>query len=65
MTSEGGIDKETFLKMAGVAGLDTDDEAHLEELHAYVQSVLPGLKSIEELDLGDVEPAMVYLPPKE
>ena len=65
MTSEGGIDKETFLRMAGVAGLDADDTAHMDELHAYVQSILPGLKAIEELDLTNVEPAMVYLPPKE
>ncbi len=65
MTTEGGIDKETFIRMAGVAGLDTDDLAHLEELHAYVQSVLPSLKAIKELDLTNVEPTLVYLPPKE
>lgn len=50
--------------MAAAAGLDTSDTAHMDELYAYLQTVLPGLKAIEELDLTNVEPATLYLPPK-
>lgn len=49
------LDRETFLRIAEGAGLKPGD-LHLEELYAYLQDVLPGLKVIEELDLKDVEP---------
>jgi hypothetical protein len=49
------FDRETFLRIAEGAGLKPGDP-HLEELYAYVQDALSGLKVIEELDLKDVEP---------
>ena len=61
MASEQGLTKETFLRIAEVSGLDVSDDAHMEELYAYVQGLLPGLKSLDELDLADVEPAVVFI----
>jgi Asp-tRNA(Asn)/Glu-tRNA(Gln) amidotransferase C subunit len=49
------LSRETFLEIAEAAGLDTGDP-HMEELYAYLQNVLPGLKRIEELDLTGMEP---------
>jgi hypothetical protein len=49
------FDRETFLRIAEGAGLKTGDP-HLEELYAYLQALLPGLRGIDELDLEDVEP---------
>ena len=58
--------KETFVAWAGAVGLDVKDEAHMDELYSYyTQNVVPGLKALDELDLTDVEPAMIYSPPKE
>ncbi len=49
------LNRETFLRIAEGAGLKPGDP-HLEDLYAYLQDVLPGLKVIEELDLKDREP---------
>ena len=65
MADEGGLSKETFLHIAEASGLDVNDSPHMEELYAYVQGLLPSLKTFQELDLADVEPAMIYIPPKE
>ena len=66
MTDEGGMTRETFTAWAGAVGLDVGDSAHMDELYSYyIQSVIPSLKALDELDLTDVEPAMIYNPPKE
>jgi hypothetical protein len=49
------LSRETFLSMAKAFGLDVRD-SHIEDLYAYVQNVLPALRSIRELDLTGVEP---------
>ena len=64
MEDEEELSRGTFMQMAEAYGLDIHDP-HIDDLYAYVQSVLPGLKAIDELDLTDVEPATVYIPPKE
>ncbi len=64
MTSEAPFDWETFIKTAQAAGLDTSDP-HMEELYAYLQTVLPGLAAVKELDLSGVPSAMVYVPPQD
>ena len=63
MAEDGELSKETFLSIAEAAGLDVHDVAHMEELYAYIQGVLPGLKAIHGLDLAKIEPAMVFTPP--
>ncbi len=55
------LNKEAFLSMAKVFGLDINDP-HIEELYAYVQKILPTLKRIEELDLTNGEPVMPLTP---
>ena len=61
MPDEHPMSKEAFLGMAEASGLDVEDEAHMDELYAYyTQNVAPGLKALDELDLTDVEPAMIY-----
>jgi Asp-tRNA(Asn)/Glu-tRNA(Gln) amidotransferase C subunit len=51
------LSKETFLKIAEVSGLDTSSP-HMEELYAFIQSVLPNVKDLEALDLTEMEPLM-------
>jgi Asp-tRNA(Asn)/Glu-tRNA(Gln) amidotransferase C subunit len=58
------LSKEAFLSIAKAAGLDIRDP-HMEELYRYVQDLLPGLKSINELDLTGIEPAAIFMPSKE
>jgi hypothetical protein len=64
MSSKPPLTWEEFITMARVSGLDINDP-HMEELYAYLLTVLPGLKAVQELDLRGVIPAMVYVPPQE
>jgi hypothetical protein len=62
MAEKSELGKEAFLSMAKTFGLDTDDP-HIEDLYAYVQKVLPTLKRVEELDVGDIEPVFPLIFP--
>jgi Asp-tRNA(Asn)/Glu-tRNA(Gln) amidotransferase C subunit len=55
------ITQEQFLEMAKAAGLDTSS-LHMEELFPIVRATLRGLGSINQLDLSNVEPDMIYRP---
>jgi len=55
MAKEFELSRETFLSLAKAFGLDTKDP-HMEELYAFVQKVLPSLRSIDDLDLTGLEP---------
>ena len=61
--SEGELTKEAFLVMAEAVGLDVTDEAHMEELYTYTAAQLSSLRSINEIDVSEREPAMVFTPP--
>ena len=50
------------MAMAEAAGLDVGDEAHMEELYAFVQALLPGLEAVRDLDLSEQEPAAIFIP---
>jgi Asp-tRNA(Asn)/Glu-tRNA(Gln) amidotransferase C subunit len=63
MGGKAELEREDFLSMAKAFGLDIND-SHIEELYAYVQKILPTLKSIEELDLTDMEPVIPPISPK-
>jgi hypothetical protein len=56
--------KELLMRIAEESGLSTDP-SHLDSLYAYLQGVLPGLRTIEDLDLGDAEPFMPLFMKKE
>jgi Asp-tRNA(Asn)/Glu-tRNA(Gln) amidotransferase C subunit len=57
------LDKETFLSMAKVLGLDAKD-SHLEELYTYVERLFPNFKVAEGMDLTDIEPMLTLFLPK-
>jgi hypothetical protein len=56
--------KETFRGIAKESGLETD-QAHLDSVYAYLQGLFPSLKTIEDLDLIQLEPFMPSLTKKE
>ncbi len=64
MPEERYLSKETFLRMAELAGLDTK-APHMEELYPYVQNVLQGLAPLDDLPVANAEPAMVFIPGQE
>ena len=51
------LNKETFLAIAKLSGLDLS-KPHVEELYTYLRGSLPGLKRVEELELGHLEPTL-------
>ena len=64
MSSKHLLTWEDFISMARAFGLDIDDP-HMEELYAYLPTILPGLKAVQEIELTGVSPAMIYIPPQE
>jgi hypothetical protein len=58
------LDKETFLSMTKVLGLDEKD-SHLEALYTYVEKLFPNFKVAEGMDLRDIEPMLTLILPKE
>ena len=55
------ITRDEFLRMARAAGLDTDSP-YMEELYPVVRATLRSLGSINQIDLTDAEPDVVYSP---
>jgi hypothetical protein len=64
LTEKGSLSKEAFLRIAENSGLDAD-APHFEDLYAYLNSLRPTLKAIENLDLAGLEPFMPSLREKE
>lgn len=64
MENKSKLDKQVFLSMAKASSLDTEDP-HIEELYSYVESVFPGFKVAEGIDLTNVEPMMTFILSKE
>jgi hypothetical protein len=58
------LDKETFLSMAKVLGLDERD-SHLEELYNYVERLFPNFEVAGGIDLKEIEPMLTLILPKE
>ena len=50
--------------MAEQMGLDPN-AARMEQLYPYVQNILKGIAPLDELDLTDVEPDMLFTPEEE
>jgi len=59
MAVEHPMSKETFLHIAETSGLDVTSP-HMEELYTYLLSVLPGLKISQDVNVVDLEPAMIF-----
>ena len=58
------MSKETFLRIAEVSGLDAKDP-HMDDLWAFLQGVFPAIKAVNEFQVGDAEPSVIFIPPKE
>jgi hypothetical protein len=58
------LDKEAFLSMAKVLGLD-EENSHLEELYTYVEKLFPNFKVAEGMDLKEIEPMLTLIFSKE
>lgn len=65
MTTQDGMDRETFDRLASAAGLDVGDTAHMDELYGYVRGLVASLQPLREMDLEGVEPATAYFPPRD
>ena len=65
MTTQEGMDRETFDRLASAAGLDLGDTAHMDELYTYVRSLVASLQPLRAMDLEGVEPATAYFPPRD
>ena len=64
MASETPLTYESFLTLARDAGLDTGpdaDQDHLQELYSYVKPVLASLRSLDSIDVSQVEPDMSFV----
>ena len=62
MADAPSLPKETFLQMAALYGLDTTDDAHMNELLGHVREILVTIAEVRKLDLGDMEPANTFSP---
>ena len=64
MASESPLNHQLFMRLAAEAGLDVDS-SHMDELYPYVQVVLDGLRSLQDLNVTGTEPDMAFLPSPE
>lgn len=64
MSADSPMTYDAFLSLAKETGLDAGD-AHMEELYYYVKAVLASLRSLNELDVSQVEPDMAFMPFRE
>lgn len=56
--------KETFLRMAAQAGLDAK-APHMEQLYGHVQNIYRMIAALDELKVGEGEPAATFAPGRE
>jgi Asp-tRNA(Asn)/Glu-tRNA(Gln) amidotransferase C subunit len=64
MAQKNLLTRQTFLEVAKASGLRTKGP-HMEELYTYLKKILPGIKSLEELDLNNMEPSTPFISIKE
>ena len=62
--SERKISRDSLRAMAGLAGLDLSDDK-LDELLPQVERMLEPTEDLDVLDIGSVEPAVVFRPDEE
>ena len=61
MGKDFSLSREAFLHLAAEAGLDVHSP-HMDDLYPYVENILAGLRALHNLDVGDAEPDMAFLP---
>ena len=65
MADEAVLSLETFLKIAETSGLDVNDQPHMDELYAFLQTLIPTLRKVRKLGVADAEPAPSWVPAEE
>ena len=61
MPEEEPLSYDAFLVLAATAGIDVTG-THGEELFSFVQTTLTGLKSLQGIDVAEMEPDMAFIP---
>ena len=61
MAQEPSLTREAFLYLAAQAGLDVSSP-HMDELYPYAENALAGLRSLDAIDVSEVEPDMAFRP---
>jgi hypothetical protein len=61
VTTELPLNHEALRFLAAQGGLATGD-SHLDELFPYVQSVLSGVRRLDQIDVAGTEPELVFVP---
>jgi hypothetical protein len=61
MPVESPLNYDCFRFLAGQAGLDIASP-HLEELYTYLHSVLPGIRSLDGIEVVGAEPDLAFIP---
>ncbi len=61
MAQEPSLTREAFLYLAAQAGLDVSS-AHMDELYPYAENALAGLRSLDAINVSEVEPDMAFRP---
>ena len=64
MPEEKPLAYEAFLSLAAAAGIDVSG-SHGQELFAFVQNTLLGLKPLQQIDVAGAEPDMAFIPPSD
>ena len=64
MSEEKPLSYEDFLSLAAAAGIDGSG-SHGQELFAFVQNTLLGLKALQQIDVSGAEPDMAFVPPSD
>ena len=64
MATQTPMGREAFSRLAADAGLNSATP-HMDELFLYVQAVLDGLRSLDDLDVTAIEPDMAFEPHRE
>ena len=61
MAEERHLSRQVFTTVATAAGIDVAG-AHGDDLYRFVQAVLAGLESLNDIDVAGAEPDMAFLP---
>ncbi len=61
MTNDNPLTREAFLYLAKEAGLNSAGP-HMDELLGYVRNVLDSIRPLRDIDVGDTEPDMAFIP---
>ena len=62
MADESIFSRDEFHRVAKFSGLDVNDQQHMDDLYAFLQTLLPALQKVWKLEAGEAEPAPIWVP---